>query len=188
MPSNLLGRQDRTLANPRVSVDRVPGGSHIRLEPPGPTFEIACWAAIYAGVVAVAAWALVSSGFGIIAWVATVPFAAAGGRLLYVMVLYSRMRVDIRIDHTHFEVRARALRSDDTIRGASPKLKVTGPVALALLADAPVLHEPHYRLRVLPLMFIRFQYEDQELEIGHGLPEGSLSEAVRELKVYLSAT
>jgi hypothetical protein len=159
-------------------VDRLPGASHIRLQPPGPTFEIAGRAAIYAGVVVFAAWALVSSGFGIIAWVATVPFAAAGGRLLYVVILYSRMRVDIRIDRGHFEVRARALFSDDTIRGASPKLKVIGPVC----------DVPNYWLRVLPLTLIRIQYEDQELEIGHGLSEGSLRSVVDELNTYLAAT
>ncbi len=90
-----------------VSIERKPSGVQIHIASPGLTLVLFERVLLYAVVVVFAIFALVGSGFGLIAWIATVPFALMGGRLLYLMILYSRIRIDIDIDRIQFVIRAR---------------------------------------------------------------------------------
>ena len=112
----------------RVAIDSTLDGVRIQLARPGATFSLAARALLYGVCVVFTIFALVESGFSLIAWIATLPFMLVGGRFFYLMVLYSRMQTEIAIDRARFQVHTRGLKADELLEGSSAHLKVVGPV------------------------------------------------------------
>ena len=163
------------MSQSKLSIDRAPDGVRIHLSSPGATEDIVGRVLMYGGVVAFAIFALASSGFAFIAWIATLPFAIGGACFLLLMLIHARERIDIQVHGAEFAVTATALRARQIIQGGSATLVVAGPIGRGPRSD----------LWPLRLFKLRFSYADEEVDLGHGHSPATLRSLLQELRPYV---
>jgi hypothetical protein len=160
-----------------VRVERHSNGVSVLISAPGITWYIAGRLAVYGCAVAFVTVALASSGFTLVAWLATVPFLLIGIGALVRMLILARTIVRIDIGQNECSVRASALGLSRTMVSTVAKTFARGPLIGGSLGLQPVLFR---------LPFLRIVGETGDIDIGHGSSERDIRIILRALGPFIA--